>query len=175
MSASNTRSDVTAEQSVVTARGTADAIAAAMTAGDHGALMALYADDVTFHSPVTAVEFRGKDEVGALMAHVMVGFEHWERTFVLADDQRCVFGARGRIGGRSVELAEFIRLDSDGRVSEIRIHGRPLAGLAAIAAVAAPKLAARRGRGRARLVGLLSRGLPSALARGDELITRLAR
>jgi hypothetical protein len=159
----------------VTARGTADAIAAAMTARDHDALMALYADDVTFHSPVTAVSFRGKDEVGALMAHVMAGFEHWERTFVLADAQQCVFGARGRIGGRNVELAEFVTLDSDGRVSEIRIHGRPLAGVAAIAAVAAPKLAARRGRARARLVGLLSRGLPSALARGDELITRLAR
>jgi hypothetical protein len=94
---------------------------------------------------------------------------------VLADEQQCVFGARDRIAGRSIELAEFIRLDSDRRVSEMRIHGRPLAGVAAIAAVAAPKLAARRGRTRARLAGLLSRGLPSALARGDKLITCLAR
>jgi hypothetical protein len=146
-----------------------------MTTGDHGALMALYAEDVVFCSPVTAVEFHGKDEVGALMRHVMAGFETWERTFVLADEEQCVFGARGRIGGQTVELAELVRLSPDGRVREIRIHGRPLAGIAAIAAVAAPPLAARRGRARGVLAGLLSRGLPRALATGDAVITRLAR
>jgi hypothetical protein len=157
------------------ARQSADAIAAAMTARDHQALMALYADDVVFHSPVTAVDFRGKADVGALMTYVLAGFENWERTFVLADEQQCVFGARGRIGGHDVELTELITLDSDGLVGEIRIHGRPLAGVAAIAAVAAPPLAARRSPSRGRLAGLLSRGLPGALARGDQLITRLAR
>jgi hypothetical protein len=175
MSASNPRSEATGEQLVKAARGIADAIASAMTARDHDALMALYADDVTFHSPVTAVEFRGKDEVGTLMAHVMGAFERWDRTFVLADERQSVFGARGRIGGRDVELAEYIRLGPDGRVCEIRIHGRPLAGVAAIAAAAAPELAARHSRIRGILVALLSRGLPGALARGDDLITRLAR
>jgi hypothetical protein len=156
-------------------RQNADAIADAMTARDHQALMDLYADDVVFHSPVTAVTFRGKTEVGALMAHVLAGFESWQRTFVLADDEQCVFGAAGHIGGHDVELAELIRLDPDGRVAEIRIHGRPLAGIAAIAAVAVPPLAARHSPSRGRLVALLSRGLPGALARGDQLITRLAR
>src|SRR4051794_24091740 len=156
-------------------REAADAIAAAMTARDHQALMDLYTDDVVFHSPVTAVEFHGKPEVGELMKHVLAGFESWERTFVLADDEQCVFGARGHIGGQDVEVAELIRLGSGGRVAEIRIHGRPLAGIAAIAAVAAPPLAARKSPNRGRLVGLLSRALPGALARGDQLITRLAR
>jgi hypothetical protein len=153
----------------------ADEIAAAMTAGDHPALMALYAEDVVFCSPVTAVEFHGKDEVGVLMGHVMAGFDSWERTFVFADEDQFVFGARASIAGRTVELAELVRLAPDGLVREIRIHGRPLAGVAAIAAVAAPPLAARRGRLRGTLVGLLSRGLPHALAAGDALITRLAR
>ena len=133
--------------------------------------MALYADDVVFRSPVTAVEFRGKAEVGALMTHVPAGFETWERTFVLVDEQQCVFGARGR----DVELAEHIRLESGGDVADICIYGRPLAGIAAIAAVAAPPLATRRGANRERLVRMLSRGLPGALAQGDRLITRLAR
>lgn len=162
-------------QQEMSTRQIADAIAAAMTARDHAALMALYADDVVFRSPVTAVEFRGKTEVGVLMTHVLAGFETWERTFVLADEQQCVFGARGRIAGRDVELAEHIRLDSGGDVADICIYGRPLAGIAAIAAVAAPPLAARRGPNRERLVRMLSRGLPGALAQGDRLITRLAR
>jgi SnoaL-like domain len=161
--------------SVVNARECADAIEAAMTTRDLEGLLAVYADDVVFNSPVTAVEFRGKSEVADLMTQVLAGFETWERTFVLADDRQCVFGARGRIGGRDVELAELIRVDPDGRVAEIVIHGRPLAGVAAIAAVAAPPLAARRGRTRALLARLLSRGLPAALASGDRIITRLAR
>jgi hypothetical protein len=157
------------------ARECADAIEAAMTSRDLEGLLVVYADDVVFNSPVTAVQFRGKREVADLMTHVLAGFETWERTFVLGDDGQCVFGARGRIGGRDVELAELIRVDSDGRVAEIVIHGRPLAGVAAIAAVAAPPLAARRGPTRARLTKLLSRGLPGALAFGDRIITRLAR
>ncbi len=108
-------------------RQTADAIAAAMTARDHQALMDLYADDVVFHSPATAVTFRGKSEVGALMAHVLAGFESWQRTFVLADDEQCVFGAAGHIGGPDVELAEFIRLDP-GRTGGRDPHPRPPPG-----------------------------------------------
>jgi SnoaL-like domain len=157
------------------ARQCADAIATAMTARDLDGLLTVYADDVVFNSPVTAVQFRGKEEVAELLTHVLSGFETWEQTFVLADEHQCVFGARGRIGGRDVELAELIRVDSDGRIAEIVIHGRPLAGVAAIAAVAAPPLAARRGPIRGLLARLLSRGLPDALAFGDRVITRLAR
>jgi SnoaL-like domain len=157
------------------ARQCADAIEMAMTTGDLDGLLSVYADDVVFNSPVTAVQFQGKSEVAELMTHVLSGFDTWERTFVLAEERECVFGARGRIGGRDVELAELIRIDADGRVAEIVIHGRPLAGVAAIAAVAAPPLAARRGQIRGLLSRLLSRGLPGALALGDRVITRLAR
>jgi hypothetical protein len=157
------------------ARQCADAIEAAMLARDHEALMGLYADDVEFHSPVTAVPFRGKAEFGALMKHVLAGFESWERTFLMAEERECVFGARGRIAGRDVELAELIELDGEGRVSEVRIWGRPLAGVAAFAAVGAPPLAARHGRARELVTKVLSGGLPAALAAGDRLITRLAR
>ncbi|KLL11646.1 MULTISPECIES: nuclear transport factor 2 family protein [Protofrankia] len=159
-------------------RQTADAVAQAMTSRDHAALMALYAEDIVFSSPVTAVRFTGRAEVGALMSHVLAGFQSWERTFVFTGDDECVFGARGRIGGHDIDLAEHFRLDPTGRVAEISIYGRPLAGIAAIAAIAAvtaPPLAARHGRNRERLVGRISRGLPGALARGDRLITRLAR
>src|SRR5258708_39865848 len=89
-------------------RQTADAIAAAMTARDHQALMDLYADDVVFHSPATAVTFRGKSEVGALMAHVLAGFESWQPTFLLADDEQCVFGAPAHIRGPGGGLAQFL-------------------------------------------------------------------
>lgn len=146
-----------------------------MTTRDLDGLLSVYADEVVFNSPVTAVQFQGKREVADLMTHVLSGFEAWERTFVLADERECVFGARGHIGGHDVELAELIRVNSDGRVAEIVIHGRPLAGVAAIAAVAGPPLAARRGPIRGLLARFLSRGLPRALASGDRVMTHLAR
>ena len=157
------------------AREIADVIERAMTSKDLEALSAVWADDIVFHSPVTPVAFRGKLALAELMTHVLAGFETWERTFVIADEQKAVFGAKGRIGGRDVELAELIRLNAEGRVSEISITGRPLAGVAAIAAVAAPHLAARRSRIRGWIAGFMSRGLPGGLALGDRLITRLAR
>jgi hypothetical protein len=157
------------------ARQCADAIEKAMTGRDLDGLLSVYADDVVFNSPVTGVQFQGKREVADLMTHVLSGFETWERTFVLADERECVFGARGHIGRYDVELAELIRVGPDGRVTELVIYGRPLAGVAAIAAVAAPPLAARRGPIRGVLARLLSRGLPLALASGDRVITRLAR
>jgi ketosteroid isomerase-like protein len=80
-------------------RATADALAGAMIARDHAALMAHYAEDVTFHSPVTPRPFAGRDQVGAILRAVMDGFEHWERTFVLTEGDTCVFGARARIAG----------------------------------------------------------------------------
>src|SRR4051794_17614264 len=68
--------------------------------------------------------FKAKTRLGTLMNHVIAGFESWERTFGVADEEQCVFGARGRIAGQTVELAELTRLAPDGRVSENRIHGR---------------------------------------------------
>jgi len=156
----------------VTARETADALAAAMTARDHAGLMAYYADDVTFHSPVTPRPFVGRAAVGAVLGAVMQGFESWERTFVFADGATCTFGVRARIGGRDVELAELIRVDDHGRVTEMRVHGRPLAGVAAIAAVAAPLLVSRDHPARGRVVGALTRPLPALLAAGDRVLMR---
>ena len=153
----------------------ADIIEKAMKDKDLDALTTVWADDIVFHSPVTAVPFEGKPDLTELMAPVVDGFETWERTFVIADHDQCVFGARGRIRGKDVELTELIRLNDQGQVSEIRITGRPLAGVAAIASTAAPPLAARRGRTRGWVTAIISGGLPAALASGDRLITRLAR
>jgi len=159
----------------VKAREIADIIENSMKDKNLDALSAVWADDIVFHSPVTAVAFQGKPALHELMSTVLDGFETWERTFVIADADECVFGARGRIGGRDVELTEQLRLNDLGQVAEIRITGRPLAGVAAIAAVAAPQLAAHRSRIRGWVAAIMSSGLPAALDSGDRLITRLAR
>ena len=157
------------------ARDTLAAITAATEARDTDALVALYADDVVFHSPVTPLPFRGREEAGALLAVVVAAFEEWVPTFAIAQDDQAVLGVAARIGGRSVELTEHFTIGADGRVTEARLCGRPLAGVAAIAAQAAPALAARHGRLRRAATGALIRPLPPVLATGDRAVNRLAR
>jgi hypothetical protein len=154
-------------------RATADALAEAMIARNHAGLMAHYAEDVTFHSPVTPRPFEGRHQVGEILRAVIEGFEHWERTFVLTNGNTCVFGVRARIGGRDVEFAELIRVDERGRVIEMRVNARPLAGVAAIAAVAAPALLGRRNPVRGRIAGALMGPLPAVLAAADRGLMHL--
>jgi hypothetical protein len=158
-----------------TTQATADALAEAMIARDHAALMARYADDVTFYSPVTPDPFQGRAAVGAILRAVMDGFERWERTFVVTEGDTCAFGARARIGGRDVEFAELVKVDADGLVTEMRVHARPLAGVAAIAAVAAPAVLGRGDPRRGRLAAALMRPLPAMLEAGDRVLMRMVR
>ena len=69
-----------------------------------------------------------------LMTHVLAGFETWERTFVVAGDGQCAFVARGRIGAaKSTWLSASASTPTCGS-AEIRVCGRPLSGIAALAA-----------------------------------------
>lgn len=145
----------------------------AMEARDHAAFVATLAPDVVLHSPATAVPFRGREAVAALTRPVIAGFESWECRYEIADGDRHVLAIRARIGGRDVELMEELRHDGDGKVSELRLHGRPLAGVAAFAGVAGPALARPRGRLYALAVGLVTGPLPRLLAAGDALVARL--
>jgi|SRR5215213_8891224 ketosteroid isomerase-like protein len=82
-------------------RATADALAGAMTARDLARLMGHYADDVTFHSPVTPRPFAGRDQVGPILGAVMDGFERWERTWILARRNPKEAGSPARSCARS--------------------------------------------------------------------------
>ena len=71
----------------------------------------------------------------------------------------------GRMGGRDVSGADRIRLDPDGRVREITVVGRPMAGVAAFLTDIGPRLAHRRRGGLvAKLLRVTALPLPRLLA-----------
>jgi hypothetical protein len=147
---------------------------AAMERRDAAAMVELFAPDAVFRSPVTATPFEGREAVAELMEAVVEQFETWECTDEITTGDSTVLLIRGRIGGRDVDLVDVMRHDEQGRVTEMRVHGRPISGVAAFAAAVGPRLARRRGRLAVLVVTLLARPLPGVLALGDRIISRLA-
>jgi len=80
------------------------------------------------------------------------------------------------MGGRFVGGADRVRLDANGKVTEITVTGRPLSGIATFLAEIGFRLARRR-RGElvARVLRLTSLPLPSLLSAVDPLARWIVR
>jgi ketosteroid isomerase-like protein len=92
---------------------------------DREALAAMVADDVVFHSPVTT--YRGRDQVVDLLAILGSVFEDITRT----REVETVTFLKGHAGGEELDGALVEIKDGDGRVAEITLLLRPLAGIQA--------------------------------------------
>ena len=115
---------------------------------DLDALDGLLADDVSFHSPVISEPgFEGK---GAVMALYRVAFDaiaDFEFTHEYGDASSRVLVGNGKVLGQPFKATNLLELDAEGKVREIWVMARPLAGVAAIAEAIGSGLASRRGAG----------------------------
>ena len=149
----------------------------AAEARDLAAMVDTLAPDVVFRSPVISSPFHGREEVRELFQIVLDEFHDLEYTDQLTgeDTQALFFSARVR--GRPVQGAQLLRLDGQGKIRELRVMARPLAGLAAIAAVVGGRLARQRAGGRARsaMVALMTGPLLRLTAAIDAGAPRLAQ
>ena len=117
---------------------------AALAARDHAALVEWLAADVVVYSAVTSTPFEGRDTVSELYASVIDAFEQLEVIDEFTTGDTHAFFWRGRIEGRFVEGADRLRLDGEGKVVEITIVGRPLAGLSTFLTGIGSRFARRR-------------------------------
>ena len=117
---------------------------AALAARDHAALVEWLAADVVVYSAVTSTPFEGRDTVSELYASVIDAFEQLEVIDEFTTGDTHAFFWRGRIDGRFVEGADRLRLDGEGKVVEITIVGRPLAGLSTFLTGIGSRFARRR-------------------------------
>jgi SnoaL-like protein len=130
--------------------------------------------DVVLHSPITSsFRFEGRDEVASLLETVrgVVDDLHYLDDVGDTGVRAIVFGAR--VGGQRIEGTDVLRLDEQGRVREIRVFVRPLAGLTAFGAALAPRLARRRGRMRAFAVARMLGPVALMTRLGDVPASRL--
>ena len=120
------------------------AFPAAIAARDANALIETLASDVVLYSAVTNTPFEGRELVADTYRSVLEAFEEVRVIDEFESGDTHAFFWEGRMEGRYVAGADRIRLDADGKVREITVVGRPLAGVATFLTGIGPRLARRR-------------------------------
>jgi len=152
------------------------AFTAAIAARNPAGVIDVLAPDVVLHSAVTSVPFEGRDVVGDTYRSVLESFEELRIVDEFESGDTHAFFWEGRMGGRPVAGADRIRLDSEGKVREITVLGRPMSGVATFLTEIGFRLARRRrGRMVAWLLRLSALPLPPLLSLLDPVSRRIVR
>jgi hypothetical protein len=130
---------------------------------------------VVLHSPIVRSPFVGRAAVAELYEVLFGALGEVDFTDELADGDTHAFFWRADVGGRRIQGADLVRVDPQGKISEITVLIRPLVDLAVFAGAAGPPLARRRGRIRAAVLTLLTLPLRALLGLADVLATRLVQ
>lgn len=111
-----------------------------MEARDHEAMVAALSPDVQFHSPVAFRPFDGREATAGVLAAIMSVFDHFEYTDELESGKTVALLFRARVGDKSVQGVDYLRLDGAGRIAEFTVMLRPLSAIVAVAEQMGPKL-----------------------------------
>ena len=116
----------------------------AVEAGDLDAVVALLHRDVVFNSPVVFRPYRGPEALRPILAAVMEVFEdfHYVRDIGAAESREHALVFRARVGDKDIEGCDFVRLDEDGRITDLTVMVRPLKATMALAEAMRDRLTA---------------------------------
>ena len=148
---------------------------AAAEAQDTAGMLACMREDVVLSSPITdRFTFAGKAQMRDLLedVHAVVG----DVTYVAdaGDGRTRLLTLSARVGRQRMDEAVLVTLDEDGLIATLQLFVRPLPGLTAIAAELGPRVARRRGRGRALAVRAMIAPLAFLSGRGEGVASKLA-
>jgi hypothetical protein len=146
-----------------------------MLAGDHDAVVALYAPDVRLNSPLIKTPFEGRGAVSDLTAAILDVFEDIRYTASMGEAEQQMVAFEARVRGERVQGIDMLRVDDAGLIREITVYVRPLAAQARVAQALGVPLARRRGRWQAWVMALLGRPLPLLFGGLDVLAPRLTQ
>ena len=105
----------------------------AVESRDMAALTALLAPDVVFHSPVSFKPYRGREQVGFILATVATVFADFVYVGEMENGPTSALRFRTRIGEREAEGVDLIEQDANGAVRALTVMIRPLSALQALA------------------------------------------
>jgi hypothetical protein len=100
------------------------------------------APDVVFRSPVVFRPYEGREAVGGVLRAVFEVFEDFRYVDEMTTPGREVLTFEARVGDRSLQGIDIIRLDAGGLVGELTVMVRPMSGLLALAEAMRERLAA---------------------------------
>ena len=110
-----------------------DAFRRAAEAKDFSAIDGLFAEDVTFRSPVVHQPYAGRQALAALLGAVVQVFEDFRYVEQVEDGDTAVLMFEARVGDRELQGVDILRFDDRGRIRELIVMVRPMSGMQALA------------------------------------------
>lgn len=112
----------------------------AVEAQDHAAIIAAFAHDAVFHSPVKYHAYEGREAIGRVFTALLESVEDYEVYDELVSDDRVALMFRCTIGGREIEGTHVLRVDASGLIADYTEMARPLSGTVRMFEVLAPRI-----------------------------------
>lgn len=117
-----------------------DAFRAAAEAKDLSAIDELFAEDVSFRSPVVFKPYEGREAVAMLLGAVLQVFEDFRYTDQTETGDTATLAFSARAGDRELDGIDLLRFDGEGRIREMAVYVRPMSGVNALAEAMRRKL-----------------------------------
>jgi SnoaL-like domain len=122
-----------------------DSFRAAAEAKDFSAIDELFAEDVTFRSPVVFKPYEGREAVAMLLSAVLRVLEDFRYREQIETGDVATLLFEARVGDREVQGVDILRFDSGGRIAEMIVMVRPMSGMQALAEAMRRQLEAASG------------------------------
>ncbi len=110
-----------------------DKFRAAAEAKDFSAIDDLFAEDVTFRSPVVFKPYEGREAVAGLLGAVVRVFEDFRYTDHTETDDTATLAFSARVGDKELDGIDLLRFDADGKIESMAVYIRPMSGMHALA------------------------------------------
>lgn len=110
-----------------------DAFRKAAESKDFSAIEELFAEDVTFRSPVVYKPYEGRESVATLLGAVAQVFEDFRYTDQTETDGTATLAFSARVGEKELDGIDLLRFDKEGRIREMQVYVRPMSGVTALA------------------------------------------
>jgi SnoaL-like protein len=117
-----------------------DRFRAAAESKDFSAVDDLFAEDVSFRSPVVFKPYEGREAVATLLGAVSQVFEDFRYTDQVETGDVATLAFSARVGDRELDGIDLLRFSGDGKVAEMAVYVRPMSGVNALAEAMAKKL-----------------------------------
>ena len=119
-----------------------DRFRAAAEGKDFTALEDLFAEDVSFRSPVVFKQYEGREAVAMLLGAVVQVLEDFRYADQVETGDTAVLVFEARVGDRELNGVDVLHFDAEDRIAEMMVMVRPLSGLNALAEAMQAKLEA---------------------------------
>jgi hypothetical protein len=117
-----------------------DRFRAAAEGKDFSAVDDLFAEGVSFRSPVVFKPYEGREAVATLLGAVSQVFEDFRYTDQVETGDVATLAFSARIGDRELDGIDLLRFNGDGKVEEMAVYVRPMSGVNALAEAMGRKL-----------------------------------